>query len=111
MERLLSPSGWNVVLSFLALFVVIYLAFKLSEGLLLRVIERVRLANLDRALGLLLGIVEGVSLIVLFLLVVRIQPFVLPERLIGESRITELLMPLLPFAIDLLQRRVLRGLP
>ncbi len=98
------------MLSFLALFVIIYLAFKLSEGLLRRIIEKIWLANLDRALGLLLGIAEGISLIVLFLLLVYIQPFVLPERLIGGSIIAELLMPLLPYAIDLLQRRVLRGL-
>lgn len=106
LERYLSPSAWNIVFSFLGIFIVIYLVFKLSEGILLRAIDKVRLVNLDRALGLLFGLIEGVVIIVLFLFIMRIQPFFSSEQLLEESVVIDIISPLLPYTLQLLQERV-----
>ena len=111
LERFLAASRWNVAISFLALFALIYLVFKMAENLVQRAVERINLVNLDRALGFVLGVVEGVAIIVVMLFVLSVQPFFSPEELLAESFVAGVLSPLLPYAVNFIQERLLERAP
>lgn len=92
----LGDSPWNRVIAFLVLFLAVYLALKISEGLLYRFLEALQLENLDRALGFFLGFAEGVALSVLVLLVLGSQPFFNIDQLVDQSMFARLVIALVP---------------
>ena len=94
----LGDSPWNRVIAFLVLFLAVYLALKISEGLLYRFLEALQLENLDRALGFFLGLAEGVALSVLLLLVLGSQPFFDIGPLLDESIFARIVIALIPVA-------------
>ena len=97
-------SAWNQIIAFLGLFVAVYITARIFQNVLHRIITSIHLEGLDRALGLLLGIGEGITIIVVLLLVVQVQPFIDPERIVGASQFARLLRPLLPYIDGLLNR-------
>ena len=70
----IGKSGWNYLISFLVLFIVVYLIIKMFEKMLCRFVERVELEQLDRALGLFLGLVEGAVVVLIIILLIKLQP-------------------------------------
>ncbi len=82
----IGKSGWNYLISFLILFIFVYLIIKMIEKMLSRFIERVELEQLDRALGLFLGIVEGAVVVLVLILLIKLQP-VFPYEKIAENSI------------------------
>lgn len=95
---LLSPAiadPFNHVLAFLGLFIGVFLIVKLFEAGLTRLVDRINLESLDRAAGFFLGLLEALILIRLFLIVLDVQPFVDPERIIGGSVVLAFLDPVL----------------
>ena len=100
----LGESAWNQIIAFLGLFVVVYLSARIFQNTLQRLIERVHLEGLDRALGLLVGLLEGLVIVVGLLLIVQVQPLVPAERVVGSSQFARLLRPLLPYIDGLLGR-------
>ena len=101
-EQWIGESVWSQVIAFLAVFLIVYLLVKIFEGALNRLIERIHLDQLDHALGLFLGIVEGIVVAFLLLLVIQIQPFFEPETLMAGSIFARILLPFLPFAAEFL---------
>jgi membrane protein required for colicin V production len=101
-EQWIGPTIWSQVIAFLALFLVVYLVMKLFEGALNRIIERIHLDQLDHALGLFLGIVEGLLIVFVLLLLIQIQPFFDKETLLAGSIFGRILLPFLPFATQFL---------
>ena len=102
-DDLVGSSVWSQVIAFLGIFLIVYLVMKIFEGALNRLIERIHLNQLDHALGLFLGIVEGLVVVFVFLLLIQIQPFFEPEDLIGGSLFARVLVPFLPFAAEFLR--------
>jgi membrane protein required for colicin V production len=92
----LGDSPWNRVIAFLVLFLAVYLALKISEGLLYRFLEALHLENLDKALGFFWGLAEGVAVSVLLLLVLGSQPFFHIEPLVEESMFARIVIALIP---------------
>ncbi len=97
--------AWSQVIAFLGLFLVVYVVVKIFETALNRLVERIHLDSLDHALGFFLGVVEGLVVVFVLLLLLQLQPFVSPDRMIAESVFAHFLLPLLPFAAELLQER------
>ena len=89
---------WAQVVAFLGLFLLVYVVLKVFESALNRLIERIHLENLDRALGFFLGLAEGLFLVFVLILVLQLQPLFDMERSISESVVARLLQPLLPYA-------------
>lgn len=89
---------WAQVIAFLGLFVVVYILVKLFENALDRLVERINLEGLDRALGFFLGIVEGIFLVFVLVLVLQLQPVFDADPILADSVIAPLLYPLLPYA-------------
>ena len=96
---------WRQIVAFLLIFVTVYLILKICENVLRQIIERIHLEGLDRALGLLLGIVEGLAVIIILLLLIQIQPVIAPERLLRDSWFAQRLLPFIPLLGDLLDGR------
>jgi membrane protein required for colicin V production len=89
---------WSQVVSFLGLFLAVYLVVKVFENALNRLVERINLESLDRALGFFLGIAEGLLATFVLVLVFHLQPFIDMRDAINESIMAQFLLPLLPYA-------------
>ncbi len=92
---------WSQIVAFLGLFVAVYIIVKLFESALNRIMEKINLAGLDHALGILLGIAEGLLLVLIILTVLQWQSIFDVDAMIRESQFARLLLPLLPFAQQL----------
>ena len=97
-EPYVSSASWSQVIAFLALFVVVYLVIRMVETSLNRLVEHINLESLDRALGFLFGVVEGVVISFGALVLLQVQPIVDASGWITESFIARLLLPLAPYA-------------
>jgi membrane protein required for colicin V production len=82
------------ILAFVLIFVVVFFAVKLVEFLLKDIIQRIRLGGVDRFLGLLFGMAEGVAVTSLLLLILNVQPVFDAAPLLEGSVFAELLLPL-----------------
>jgi membrane protein required for colicin V production len=106
LENYFGPSDWNQVIAFLIIFLVVYVIIKLFENAIHRLFERLRLGSLDRALGFFLGIAEGIIIIAVIIIIMRLQPFFEVEELINESVIAGIMLQIIPYGIELLEEKV-----
>jgi membrane protein required for colicin V production len=83
------------ILAFVLVFAVIFFAVKLVGYLLKDIIQRISLGGVDRFLGLLFGLAEGIAVISLLLLILRLQPLFDAAPLLEGSFFAELLLPLI----------------
>ncbi len=104
LDQYLEPSFWNQVIAFLSLFIVTYLIVKLFEAGLKSLIEKANLTNLNKALGVFLGLLEGFALIFIVIFILQLQPFIQTDTLIAESLFAPMLLPLFPYAHKLISR-------
>jgi membrane protein required for colicin V production len=81
------------ILSFIALFLIVFAVIKILEAMLKGIVEGIRLKGPDHFLGFILGFAEGVVAVCLLLFIISIQPFVQPEDILGGSFFAELLLP------------------
>jgi membrane protein required for colicin V production len=96
LQKQFGSSMWNQVIAFLILFLVVYLLVKLVQRLLQNIVERLSLDRLDSAMGLFLGIAEGLIVVGVVLFVINWQPFFDPKNLLGSSFFARMLFPVLP---------------
>lgn len=90
--------GANVfpeAISFLAIFLALYLAVKAVQQLVGTAFESESMDNLDRALGFFLGLAEGILLVAVILLAMQTQPWINLSNLTENSIFARLLGPLL----------------
>lgn len=106
LETYIGVSPWSQVIAFLGLFLLTYIAVKIFENALDRLIERIHLDSLDHALGFFLGVAEGLVVTFLLLLVIQIQPLVEPSALIEDSLFARILSPLFPYMSEFLSRQM-----
>ncbi len=89
---------WAQVVAFLGLFLITYIVVKLFETALDRLVEKIHLESLDRALGFFLGICEGILVVFVAVLLLQLQPLFDAQTLLAESVFAAVLQPLLPYA-------------
>jgi membrane protein required for colicin V production len=94
-EARFGPSIWSRVGAALALFVLTYLLVKVVEGLLHRLLESLRLDRLDRALGVILGGLEGLLVVSALIVILTVQPFFDARDILDGSIYVRLLGPVL----------------
>ena len=102
-DRYIGPTIWSQVIAFLLIFLLVYVMVKIFENALNRLIERIHLDQLDKALGFFLGVVEGLLVVFVVVLLIQIQPFFDPQALIADSLFARILLPFLPFAAEFLR--------
>ncbi len=87
--------GFAVIAAFLLSFAVVFIIIKIIERALSSVLENLQLEALDRILGLLFGLVEGVILSCLILLILNYQPLFDLSALLEGSAFARIFIPLL----------------
>jgi membrane protein required for colicin V production len=83
------------VLAFIVLFFIVFILVKILERILKDIIDRVSLGGVDRLLGILLGLAEGILVTGLLLFILSIQPLFDPAALLDRSVFARLLLPLI----------------
>ncbi len=89
-------SLWNPLIAFLVVFLLIYLVVKALERLLAALFDKLELERLDQAIGLFLGLAEGLLLVGVLLFLLTWQPFFDTRGLLRDSLFARILSPLLP---------------
>ena len=97
----LALDSFTEVLGFVAVFLLVFLLIKILQGVLRSVIENINLETLDRGLGFLLGGAEGLLLVSVLLILMRLQPVFDLAGLMEGSLLARTLLPLLVSATRL----------
>lgn len=84
------------ILAFLILFIIIFLIVKMIQIILEKLFQGKILGSLDRALGFLFGIVEGVAVVALIIFLLCNQPFFSVENIFNGSLSYSLFNKFLP---------------
>ena len=101
LEPYVGAGPWAQIVAFIGIFLVVYVVVKLFERAFSQIIDKVHLESLDHALGLFLGTAEGILLVFLIIMLIQIQPVFEVERLLEQSEVTGILLPLLPYVQEL----------
>jgi membrane protein required for colicin V production len=72
----------------------VFILGKILDHIVRDIINRLHLDGLNRFFGLLLGLIEGVTLIVLILVVLQLQPLFDPLPLLSHSIFARFFLPL-----------------
>ncbi|MDR1506419.1 MAG: CvpA family protein [Treponema sp.] len=99
--RTMAFSGVVVVpelIAFAGIFIVVFIAGKILDRVVKDIIERLHLDGLNRFLGFILGLIEGVALISVILVVLWVQPLFDSAPLLGKSFFARILLPLIGLA-------------
>lgn len=83
------------ILACILIFAIIFLAVKLVGYLLKDIIQQISLGGVDRFLGFLFGLTEGIVVISLLLLALKLQPVFDAAPLLEGSFFAEILLPLI----------------
>ena len=81
------------VLGFIALFLIVFIVVKIIEKLLKDIIEGIKLTTVDRVIGILFGIIEGVVVVSLVLFIITIQPVFDSQKLLENSFFAKMIVP------------------
>jgi membrane protein required for colicin V production len=81
------------ILAFVILFFIPFVGIRIVEHIIKDIIIRVNLGGIDRLLGVLFGIIEGIALIALVLFVIDIQPLFDKNLLLEKSFFARFLLP------------------
>jgi membrane protein required for colicin V production len=73
------------VLAFIALFLTVFIAVKIITFILKDIIERINLGGLDRFLGALFGVLEGLLAVALVIFIINIQPLFEKDAVLKNS--------------------------
>jgi len=85
------------VLAFVGIFIIVTVVLKLLKHLLEDVIKEAQLGNVNKVLGAIFGVVEGLAFTTLVIFVLRVQPLFDASNIIGESVFAEFLLPFTNF--------------
>jgi membrane protein required for colicin V production len=83
------------ILAFIGLFVIVLIVVKILQFILQDILNRINLGGLDRFLGLLFGLLEGIVLVSLILFILSIQPLFDERALLENSFFARYLEPLI----------------
>jgi membrane protein required for colicin V production len=81
------------IIAFAGLFFILFVFVKLIEYMLTEIVDRVKLYAVDRFLGFVLGVAEGIVVVSLILLLLSVQPLFDEGPLLRGSVFSELLLP------------------
>ena len=88
------------LLAFIAIFLLIMIVIKLLERIMRNVVEGANLGAVNRFLGGIFGLIEGLALTALAIFVLRVQPLFDPSTLIEGSIFDEFLSPIIRIPLE-----------
>lgn len=90
------------ILAFAALFLIVFIAFKILEYVLRDIIARIKLGGVDRFLGFIFGILEGLCVVALILFILAVQPLFNAGPILENSLFARALAPFIGIIQDVL---------
>lgn len=97
-ERWLGPGPLNQVLGFLAIFLLVFLIVSIAASSIRSMLENAELQSLDKGLGFLLGVLEGVIIVFAVFFVLNLQTIWPVHEQLSASMASRILSPFLPYA-------------
>ena len=88
------------ILAFIAIFIIIMLFLKMLKHILKDVIMAAKLGGANKLLGLIFGIVQGLTITALILFLLAIQPLFDPSNILVDSIFAQILLPIIRIPID-----------
>ena len=83
------------ILAFIAIFIIVFLICKIIQKIIIDVVTGMNLSILDKALGAVLGLAEGILAVSLVLFLISIQPLFEPSLVLQGSIFGRILLPLI----------------
>jgi membrane protein required for colicin V production len=93
LENSLNVKGWGQIIAFFGIFLAVYVVMKILQKILTGFVETINLENLDKALGFVLGFVEGLALSAAAITVLYIQPIIDLSGPLNASAFAGILLP------------------
>lgn len=75
MEKQLKNHIFAVACSFILIFVLVFLILKILQSVLIKIFSGDIFKSLDKFLGFVFGIIEGIAIVCLIILILKIQPW------------------------------------
>jgi membrane protein required for colicin V production len=88
------------ILAFVAIFAIVMIGVKLLERILKNIVDGAHLGGIDKLLGLVFGLVEGITLTMLVIFLLSVQPVFDVGVILNESFIAGILHPLIRHALE-----------
>jgi membrane protein required for colicin V production len=82
------------LIAFAALLAIVFFVIRILEHIIQDIITRINVGGLDHALGLVLGLLEGLILVSLLIFIINIQPLFNGATLLEHSFFAKALAPL-----------------
>ncbi|MCL2213582.1 MAG: CvpA family protein [Treponema sp.] len=83
------------IIAFIALFIIVLITVKMLAVMLKGIINGIKLGGIDRFLGIIFGMAEGIAVISLVLFIINIQPLFNSSSILTGSFFANLLLPLI----------------
>ena len=83
------------IIAFIALFIIVFIVVKFLEMMLKGIIQGVKLSGVDRFLGVIFGLAEGVAIVSLILFLLKVQPLFDSSLILSDSVFARFLLPLI----------------
>ena len=80
------------LLAFIAIFLIVMVVVKILEGIIKSVIAGANLGTVNKILGALFGIVEGLSIVALVIFVLSVQPLFDASKIFADSIFARILL-------------------
>ncbi|MBP3710002.1 MAG: CvpA family protein [Treponema sp.] len=91
------------IISFLLIFVIAFLAVKIVQHIVGKIFSGEIMKGLDRSLGVIFGIVEGLAVVALILIVIETQTWFKFDTLLENSFFSNLLNPIITMSSKKIQ--------
>ncbi len=91
------------VLAFLMIFIVVYLTIKIIQHFVAKAFSTEIMHGLDKALGMLLGFVEGLAIVACIIILMKAQPWINFSTLLRGSFFVKLLSTVISTPINSVQ--------
>jgi membrane protein required for colicin V production len=83
------------ILGFAAVFILVMIVIKFLEKILKDVIEGANLGSVDKILGALFGLIEGLAIVILVIFVLSVQPLFNASGILGDSVFAQIMLPVI----------------
>ena len=83
------------ILGFAAVFILVMIVIKFLEKILRDVIAGANLGTVNRILGAIFGLVEGLAFVILIIFVLVVQPLFNPSKILQDSFFAQIMLPLI----------------
>jgi len=88
------------ILGFAAVFILVMVVIKFLEKILRDVIAGANLGNVDRILGAVFGLIEGLAFVVLIIFVLVVQPLFSPSKILQDSVFAQIILPIIRIPME-----------